>query len=204
MDDEMIVKGDPLVKESSRLLRRTSWFSWWSQVILTTIATVILGFSKSVVGTSRQTAAAAYAPPNFFLSGVGIITSAVSIIWTWGNGARLSRRLLKKGTATTRPRAAKLLRRAVQVGVTINLVGLLVTLIAAEEIVGLLAIKVLTNRNGANFMMMDGASALQPLDILVVQANTNTLLSHFFSLASLLYLTDRIRTLDPPSSESIS
>ena len=42
---------------------------------------------------------------------------------------------------------------------------------------------------------------LQPLDILVVQANTNLLLSQFLSLCALLYLTKNVQQLDPPSTD---
>ena len=75
--------------------------------------------------------------------------------------------------------------------------GLFLTLLAAEEIVGSLALKVLTAGNG----LLYGGSGVgaegfvQPLDILIVQANTNTLLSHFASLSTALYLADRVRLL---------
>ena len=148
--------------------------------------------------------ASAAAAPSFFLSAVAVLVSAVSILWTWGNGARLSRRLLR---ATTAPpavqyiQAARLVRRAVQIQVTLNLIGLLITLLAAEEIVGSLAIKVLTTFGvGAANMYNAPLMGLQPLDILVVQANTNTLLAQFISLATSLALTDQIRALDPPST----
>ena len=42
---------------------------------------------------------------------------------------------------------------------------------------------------------------LQPLDVLVVQANTNILSSHFVSLACLLWLSRMVDQLDPPSLE---
>jgi Protein of unknown function (DUF3611) len=94
------------------------------------------------------------------------------------------------------------LRRAIRMGVLLNLLGLLVTLLAAEEIVGSLAIKVLTNYRpqlGNPYTSIE--TGLQPLDILVVQAVTNTLLSHFCSLLALLFLTDKVKLLDPPSEE---
>jgi len=167
-------------------------------VILTTILTVILVFTRNVVG--RANGQAAGQAPSLFLSGVGVLISAASIIWTWGDGARLSRRLLRR--PTTRIQAAMMLRRAVRVGVSLNLVGLFATLVAAEEIVGALAIKVLTNRSyGPQSAVLSTVDGLQPLDILVVQANTNTLLSHFCSLVSFLYLTRQIMKLDPPSTE---
>lgn len=132
---------------------------------------------------------------------LGIIVSFVSIFWTWGGGARLSRRLLRK--TTPRTQAANMLRRAISVGVTLNLAGMALTLLGAEQTVGVLAIKVLTARpwnNAGGLPLMATNEGLQPLDILVVQANTNVLFSHFCSLVALLYLTRFVKKLDPPSS----
>jgi hypothetical protein len=200
----------PLIQSISRRLRRLSWFSWWAQMILTTISTTILIFAASVVRSASPSASGggiAASAPSFILSGISIVVSAFSILWTWGNGARLSRRLLRRPSNVVAPRqqnikAAQLLRRAVRVQVNLNLLGLLTTLLAAEEIVGALAIKVLTT-----FGVSAGATlyssplmGLQPLDILVVQANTNTLLAQFISLATVLSLTDSITKLDPPST----
>ncbi len=42
-----------------------------------------------------------------------------------------------------------------------------------------------------------GGQTLQPLDLLIVQTNTNVLSSHFVSLACLLWLARMIDLLDP-------
>jgi hypothetical protein len=169
-DDDAVEKKqsgpstDPLVKETSRTLKRVFFFSWWAQVILTTISTVILLFARSVVGPPVRGMAA---PPPFFLSGTGVIVSVASIIWTWGNGARLSRRLVRRPTGKLE--AANLLRRAVRVGVSLNLVGLFVNLVAAEQIVGNLAIKVLTSRGlGQSALLSTVEGSLQPLDVSIL------------------------------------
>lgn len=157
-------------------------------MILTTIASVILVFARSVVGSTQQP------PPNLFLSGTGLFTGALSILWTWGNGARLSRRLSSK--PVTRTTAAHMLRRAVSVGLTLNCVGLLLHLLAAQQIIGSLAVKALT-QSATTTRWGDAASALQPLDVLVVQANTNALLAQFTSLVSLLLVLKQVGKLEP-------
>jgi Protein of unknown function (DUF3611) len=203
------VQSNPLIRETARLLRRASWFSWWSQVILTVIAAVILLFAQSTSTAMMVTPMRSTNGGTFFLSGVGILISAASIVWTWGNGSRLSRRLLVKPTSTIA--AAQMVRRAIRIGVLINLCGLLCHLLAAQQIVGSLAIKVLTRGGGlggggggllmgpAAASLLDGA--VQPLDILIVQANANQLLAQFCSLVSLLYMTGNVEKLDPPSTE---
>jgi len=92
-----------------------------------------------------------------------------------------------------------MVRRAIRVGVSLNLIGMLVTLLGAEQTVGVLAIKVLTAGRLQASMIPATIDGLQPLDILVVQANTNLLFSHFCSLCSLLYMTGFVARLDPPS-----
>jgi hypothetical protein len=187
------VKVDPVVKETSLLLRRLSWLSWWSQIILTTVSSVTLLFARNVIKQSD----ASISLPNFVLAGTGIVFAYGSVFWTWAT-RRLSRRLLKK--PTTRVQAANLLRKSINVGVTINILGMLITIVGAEQVVGVLAIKVLTTSSSA-LTMMQSSSLLQPLDILVVQANTNTLFSHFSSLVALLYVSRSLLKLDPPSVE---
>ena len=147
---------------------------------------------------------------------VGIVVSGFSIIWTWG-GARLSRRLLR--TKPTRPnktltpytkiRVANSIRRVIRIGTMLNLFGMAITLLGAEQIVGVLAAKVLTMQGlplggaGGGFGggAVLGAQSIQPLDILIVQANTNTLLSHFVSLVCALWLVRSVHRLDPPSTD---
>jgi hypothetical protein len=196
--------ASPLLQDTSRMLRRVSFFSWWSQVILTSVSAVILAFARNAGRLTNASTANALptGSSGFFLSGVGLVVSGVSILWTWGNGARLSRRLTRRPVSPVA--AAHMLRRAVRVGVTLNLVGLLVHLLAAEQIVGTLAVKVLTVVSRPGIMFSSGAvvEGLQPLDVLIVQANTNSLLAHFCSLSALLFLTGTVAKLDPPSTET--
>jgi hypothetical protein len=195
-DERPRVKVDPLIKDTSILLRRLSWLVWWVQLILTTVASVTLLFARNVIQESNTSIKAVNSLPNFVLAGAGIALSFGSIFWTWAT-RRLSGRLLKK--PTSRIQAANMLRKSINVGVTINILGMLFTLLGAEQIVGVLAIKVLTTSRTVT--LMESSSLLQPLDILVVQANTNTLFSHFSSLAALLYLSKSLLKLDPPSVE---
>jgi hypothetical protein len=194
MSEESISQPDPLIVDTSEVLGRVSWLSWWAQMILSVIASVTLMFARNVTTQSSQLNPVG---SGFFLAGAGIITSFVSIFWTWG-AARLSRRFRRK-PSTSRISAANMLRRAVKVGCTINLAGMFATLLGAEQIVGALAIKVLTQSGIQVTAYGQMPAQLQPLDILIVQANTNTLLSHFCSLVGYLWMVRFIHKLDPPS-----
>mmetsp|Transcript_8542 Transcript_8542/g.21054 ORF Transcript_8542/g.21054 Transcript_8542/m.21054 type:complete len:304 (+) Transcript_8542:76-987(+) len=196
---------DDLVQLVSLRMRRVAFLSWWSQVILTVISTVTLLFTRNVLNIETSPMGLVAATnrallPNYFLAGSSIVLSFGSVFWTWAT-RRLSRRLLKK--PTTRVQAANMLRKSITVGTSLNLMGMAVALLGAEQIVGGLAIKVLTTSTGASAVYQAGQAAnlLQPLDILVVQANTNTLFSHFCSIVAYLFLGRSIGQLDPPSVE---
>ena len=135
----------------------------------------------------------------FFLPGLGIITSSISIVWTWGQ-RRLSRRFIRRSN-TSRVEAANLLRRVIKVGVSLNLVGLLTSILGSQYIVGTLVAKSMTSFGLGGVAAGGVVQTLQPLDVLVVQANTNILSSHFVSLACLLWLSRMVDQLDPPSME---
>jgi hypothetical protein len=99
--------------------------------------------------------------------------------------------------------AANMIRRFVKVGLALNLLGMGLNLIGAGAIIGGLAVKVLANQGVVLQQAAGGIASqtIQPLDILVVQANTNGLLSHFLSLLFFLFLDGVVNKLDPPSVE---
>jgi Protein of unknown function (DUF3611) len=204
-----------MIRQVSKTLQRTSWISWWSQVILTVISSIILLFAKSITPLYNNSSRT----NNFVLSGIGIFWSTLSILWTWGNGTRLSQRLLRTATTTATPlilptatttattnatltstkTISSMIQRAVTIGVVLNCVGLFCNLIAAQQIIGLFAIKVFTNSasRGAGVVAATALyntidNTLQPLDILILQANTNVSLSHYISLIALLSLIPNI------------
>lgn len=190
---------DALVKLVSLRMRRVSFLSWWAQVILTAVSAVTLLFTRNVLNLEANPANKVLLP-NYFLAGSSIGLSLGSIFWTWAT-RRLARRLLRK--PTTRIRAANMLRKSIAVGTSVNLLGIGLAIAGAEQIVGGLAIKVLTTSQAAQavYQGAQAANLLQPLDILVVQANTNTLFSHFCSVVAYLFLSRSIGQLDPPSVE---
>ena len=198
---EDVPKVDALVELVSLRMRRVAFLSWWAQVILTAVSAVTLLFTRNVLKLESSPASKALLMPNYFLAGSSIALSMGSIFWTWAT-RRLSRRLLRK--PTTRVQAANMLRKSITVGTSLNLMGMALAICGAEQIVGGLAIKVLTTATSTPtiYQGAQAANLLQPLDILVVQANTNTMFSHFCSVVANLFLGRSIGQLDPPSVEA--
>lgn len=62
---------DPLILDTSRVLGRVSWLSWWAQVILSVVASVTLLFARNV---TTQTNTVSSIGPGFILAGAGIVS----------------------------------------------------------------------------------------------------------------------------------
>jgi hypothetical protein len=162
------------------------WFSWWAQVILSTISAVLLLFANSV---TDRISIFALVGRGFALGGLGC--AIASTLWSLGY-ARLAARINKQGMPPEE--AASAARGLVRFGMTINLLGTGLCLIGAETIVGTLAAKALTQSQSA--VLGIAASPVQALDILIVQANTNTLGAHFLSLLGCLKLRGECEALE--------
>jgi hypothetical protein len=72
------VSTTSMIRQVSKTLQRTSWISWWSQVILTVISSIILLFAKSITPLYNNIKINSRTN-NFALSGIGIFWSILSI-----------------------------------------------------------------------------------------------------------------------------
>ena len=170
----------------NRAVNRSSWISWWIQIVLSVISFVILSFANAV----RNGSGAQVVSSGFFLSAIGVFFSFINCFTTW-NFTRLCRRVYQN--KVPRDSVVSLFRKFAKISVGVSLFGMFITLLGAEQIVGTLAAKVLSAQS--LFVSSPGVlsqpSSLQALDIFLVQANTNCLVSHFSPLAFYLWLQTR-------------
>lgn len=178
-------------KRSSSLVKlfyRASWVSWWVQVILTVIAGVILTFANTVRQSAMKESAASIWMSGFAFSVLSSLISSINCFWTW-NTARSCTRLMKVEPKKT----IQTLKRYCRIAVGISLVGLFANIIGAEQITGNLASKVLSAQTLGGLLTTNQVSnAFQPLDIFLVQANTNVLVAHFASLLCYILLQTQL------------
>tara|TARA_B100000524_G_scaffold205761_2_gene107513 strand:+ start:372 stop:1139 length:768 start_codon:yes stop_codon:yes gene_type:complete len=161
------------VRQLRLVLWKWGWISWWPQIVLSVVSAVLLLFTDSV----RRPALDAAVLVGRSLALAGIAASFAGVFFTW-SFTRLARRFEKKppSIADATSRASRL----ISISTAVNLAGMAISIIGAECIVGTLAAKSLTQ--GATLLMGAGATPIQALDVLVVQANTNTLAAQFFGL----------------------
>lgn len=178
--------------------RRFGWLSFWTQLVLSVVSAIILLFSVAFTSLNGPSI-------SLWLTLFGVVAGFLSTFWSFGY-TRLSRRLyryLSTGPDDNSKRVKKAdVLNTLMRGSWINVLGLGSTLLGLQATVGLLVAKTLTNAT-ANPFLAGGAGSYNPvlaLDVFLVQASTNTLLSHFTSLVLSLWLIRIVGRNPTPSS----
>jgi hypothetical protein len=174
----------PAVQRVSNSFRISGWISFWTQIILSVVSAALLGFG----GLNRGAAQPGVAPNpglggGIFFAVAGLVALFIGAYWAFSY-TRLARRL-KTPDAQARPKPGDLIKM-LRMGMFINLVGTLLTLLGAQAIVGSLLLKSFAQAGS----LFSGTLSrfVTPLDIFLVQANINTLMAHFFGIIATLWL----------------
>ena len=130
------------------------WLSWWVQIILSTISGVLLLFANSV----SQPLNAATITGRLLALG-GLTAAFASCFWSWGY-TRLSTKLERRST----PAAEAASKATSALKITTYLLGMGMSIVGAEAIIGTLAAKTLTqgavlvtgSSGGAGFVQVNG------------------------------------------------
>jgi hypothetical protein len=175
--------SDSSRQQVATALYKLGWIGFWVQLVLTLVSGIILLF--------------AILDPNLNLN----LKSGLSLLSTVGGGAalgfsiywffrytRFSKRL--EASHPTPPPSRKETIRVLQVGMFINLVGMLLILLGIEIIVGVLLVKTLSFPEGAALYRSN--QLIEPLDIFVVQANINLIVAQFVGIGVPAWLINRV------------
>lgn len=157
----------------------------------TVVAAVILSFS--VVITGKVTS-----PTTFYSTAGGIAAAFISVFWSFGY-IRLSEKLRRTANEPSKapPRADVV--KGLRNGIILNLLGMGAALLGLQATVGLLVAKALTSSANPYYQGI-GNSPVLALDVFLVQASANTILSHFLGLVFSLEL---LRSVTLPPSDAI-
>jgi hypothetical protein len=174
-------------------LRKWGWGSFWSQLVLAIIASIILITTIPFANRATTPNAPVAAPPSPGL-GVGILFTVIGIgvvyftaFWSF-RYTKLAQKLrgANGGERPSKLQTVKLLKT----GAILSLIGMPVTLIGANAIVGALTVKSLTPQSSSGFPGI--IQPVQPLDMFVIQSSLLTILAHFISLFASLWLLNRV------------
>jgi hypothetical protein len=173
-------------------LRKWGWGSFWSQLVLAIIASIIL-ITTIPFANRTTTPNVPVGPPSpgigvgilFAVIGIGIVY--VTAFWSF-RYTQLAKKLrgTNGGERPSKVQTVKLLKT----GAIFSLIGMPVTLIGANAIVGALTVKSLTPQASGGYPGI--IQQVQPLDMFVIQASLLTILAHFVSLFASLWLLNRV------------
>lgn len=179
------------LQNTARYFKRLGSFGFWGQLICTIVAAVILSFSIVVTGKITS-------PATFYATAGGIAAAFISVFWSFGH-LRLSERLLRTANDPSKapPRADVV--KSLRNGIVVNLLGMGAAIVGLLATVGILVAKALTTSSTPYYQgVSPGYSPVLALDVFLVQASANTILSHFIGLVSNLEL---LRSVTLPSAQ---
>ncbi|XP_074579967.1 protein TIC 21, chloroplastic-like [Curcuma longa] len=180
------------LENTSRYFKRLGSLGFWGQLVCTAVSAVILSFSLVVTGKVTS-------PVTFYTTAGGIVAAFISVFWSFGY-IRLSERLRRTANdpAKAPPRADVV--KSLKNGIVLNLLGMGSTILGMQATVGLLVAKALTTSAVPYYQMSPGQSPVLALDVFLVQASANTILSHFLGLVFSLEL---LRSVTLPHLEAV-
>lgn len=172
----------------AQTFRLTGWISFWIQLVLGVISGIIV----LLFGIFSQRAGS---PNNNPGTGFGVFLAICGLV-VLGGGIYLAFRYTRIGNQllssnpSNRPRKVETVQ-ILRLGLWINLGGTLVTLLGAQAIVGTLVARSISPQ-AVTTQLFDPTRIISGLDMLVVQANINTVSAHFSGLVASLWLLNRI------------
>ncbi|MEA5471005.1 DUF3611 family protein [Spirulina sp. 06S082] len=176
------------VRQVSTDLKWAGRIGFWLQLVLGVISTVTVLFASSSFIGDTNTANTQGTELGVFCAVLGLIALGISIYYSFRYMAIAQ--MLQNPNTSQRPNRADTVK-VIRAGLVVNLIGMLLTIIGAEANVGLVLAKSLANPPGA-IANVDPQKLVNSIDLLVIQANANTIAAHFSGIVSSLLLLNRI------------
>lgn len=173
------------VLRASTNLTTVGNLGFWIQIVVGAFAVVTFLFASMglTVGQDRTSGIEG----GIFSAFVSLIFLGVAIYFSV-RYRRLGREL-QNVDAPSHPRRADILK-IVRWGLIVNLIGMGFAIIGAASVSGIVLIKSLSIPQGT--LAANPKQFVQSIDLLAIQANTNTIIAHFTGLLSSLWLLDRL------------
>ncbi|XP_068657106.1 protein TIC 21, chloroplastic-like [Aristolochia californica] len=180
------------LEKTSRYFKRLGSFGFWGQLVCTVVAAVILSFSSVITGKITS-------PATFYATAGGIAAAFISVFWSFGY-IRLSDRLRRTANEPAKAPPRSEVVKSLKNGIMLNIIGMGAAILGIQATVGSLVAKALTTSAVPYYQgISPGNSPVLALDVFLVQASANTILSHFLGLVSSLEL---LRSVTLPTSEA--
>ncbi|MEL6492067.1 MAG: DUF3611 family protein [Cyanobacteria bacterium J06634_6] len=175
MTGELGYSLPPAIRRISKNFRIAGWASFWCQIVIGVISTLLFLINALAQENNLSN------PGSDFFQAAGIVIVFISAAWGF-RYVQVGRKLRSTDPdLRPKPRDAG---RAVRLGTIISMVGMLLTLFAAQAIVALVWLQALSqvNNNNINF------KPINAVEIAVIFSAVNTMFAHFIGLCASLWL----------------
>lgn len=183
-----ITRSLPVAVEKVSLdLQRWGNISFWLQLVLGIISTVLLLIAgASILGAKEKTQGIEL---GIFCAFAGVTVLAIAIIICFRY--RKLGRLIQNPDPSKRPKRSDTLQM-LKTALCLNIGGMLMSILGAQTLAGLVLVKSLNISQGTVNLGSTSNQFVTPVDLLIIQANTNTILAHFTGIVFALWLLQRL------------
>jgi Protein of unknown function (DUF3611) len=177
------------LRRIANTIRLTGWISFWFQVVLAVVSSLILLFAI-VLSPKNPGSNSPASGGGAFLSVCALFTLYFTIYQAFSY-TRIAKKLLDPDP-NFRPKKADTMG-IIKKTLLANLVGLMLAICGAEAIAGILLGRSIAVGQGIAILNPQTLqNIIQPLDIFVVLANTHSITAHFGAMVASLWLMDRL------------
>ncbi|MEM7553116.1 MAG: DUF3611 family protein [Cyanobacteria bacterium P01_A01_bin.84] len=177
------------IREVGNTFRMVGWASFGLQLALIIISSVVLflfiAFGQKSTGSNTNAGAGS----GVFFTICGLVALGVGIYLTF-RYKNIGRKLLSSNS-DNRPRKSQTVQ-VLRLGLTVNLVGMLLTLLGVQAIAGGLAIKAISSQTSASGLVVDPNRIISGLEMFVVLASVQVMTGHFVGVVGSIWLLNRI------------
>jgi hypothetical protein len=174
------------IERVSSAMKKAGRIAFWTQLVLGVVSTVLLVVAApAVLGNKQKTSGIELA---IFCAFCAVVFLGFSIFFAL-RFSQLGVRM-ENLDAESRPKKSSTLQ-VIKYGLIVNLTGIFLSILGAEALSGIVLLKVITVPQSIG-INIDPNRLVNPADLLIIQANTNTIAAHFAGLVSTLWLLDRI------------
>jgi hypothetical protein len=176
----------PNLRQISKIFRRTGWISFWAQLLLSIVSSLIFIFG-GFASLAKQNAG------NNTPNGGGLFLAVLSLlvllygIYQSFQYVQIGRKL-RSENPELRPKKADTIQ-FLWTSLLIRGVGMALAIFSAEAIAGVLLGKALISLGGFFNPM---TQIVQPLDMFLLLGNTHTITAQFVGIVAALFLLNRI------------
>jgi hypothetical protein len=173
------------VEKASSLLKRAGTFGFWLQIVLGVISAVTTLFGSTALFNNQDSSTNVGLGVLFAFFSLVFLAIAIFFCYRYGRMAQQ----LKSADPNLRPKKTDTLQ-VIKIGLIINLAGMMLAILGAATLAGIVLFKSLTIPQGT--LTNNPKQFVTSIDLVIIQANTNTIMAHFAGIVTSLWLLNRI------------